>query len=322
MPQDVDFGLPWPLRVNPHLDEARARNLEWMRGFGLLDEGHQAAEGYLGWQLAEVSAYFYPEATAEGLCLAADLMGWYFTPFDDRFDGPLGRDPAAVGRTVAAYTRLLHRPVVDPGAPAAERAFVDVWRRWPHGMSPAWQARTVGNWTDYLAVHHTEALVRCGLLPVGGETEHLWRRRRSTSSFVVNDLGERTAGFEVPPLLWYGQTLSRMREVAAEVVAIANDTASLEKEERDGDSHNLILLLESRGRSRQEALAGAVERVAARVEEFEELERDLARAAPHLSPADRESAARYVTLLQDCMTGNCAWQRTSTRYAAPTGPAA
>lgn len=36
------FTTPWPLRSNPHLDQARERAIDWMREFGLL-QGEQAA---------------------------------------------------------------------------------------------------------------------------------------------------------------------------------------------------------------------------------------------------------------------------------------
>jgi hypothetical protein len=316
LPQNVDFSLPWPLRVNPHLDVARARHLEWMCAFGLMPNDDQAVDTYLGWRLPEVAAFTYPEATAEGLCLVTDLMGWYFTPFDDQFDGPLGRDPGAVARVVTVFTDLLHCSQARDGASPSERAFADVWRRCQSGMSPAWRARTTYNWSQYFAVHYTEALIRCGLLPTGDESRHMWRRRRSISAYAGNDLGERAAGFEVPPVLWYSQTFTRMRAIAADVVTISNDTASLEKEERDGDhDHNLILLLQAGSHSRQEAITRGVEHVTALVEEFVELEGDAAQMARYLSGAEAESIDRYVRILQDWMRGNDEWERISSRYA-------
>ncbi|MER7000666.1 hypothetical protein [Streptomyces sp. NPDC000410] len=55
----VVFTIPWPLRVNPHLDQARDSAPAWMRRFGLLD-GERAAQDFVDWRLAEVAAFFYP----------------------------------------------------------------------------------------------------------------------------------------------------------------------------------------------------------------------------------------------------------------------
>ncbi|EDY49638.1 terpene synthase family protein [Streptomyces clavuligerus] len=374
MPQDVEFALPWPLRVSPHLDAAREHNLEWMSARGLL--APEERERYLRWQLAEVSAYFYPEASEEGLFLATDLMGWYFSPFDDQFDGLLGGIPRAAAEVLGQFAALLHRADTgastgpgtgaDTGAstgpdigantgadtgpdigantgadtgpdigantgadtgtgtsagpgrqgePAVE-AFTDLWRRWTAGMSPHWTARTTGNWCQYLAVYLTEAQIRAGQHSTGGVDEHLWRRRRSISAYVLNDLYERVSGFEVPPLAWHSQALTALRDTAADIVSISNDVASVEKEEADGTGgNNLLLILErDHGMNRDQSLAEAVARTRELATRFRGLEPH-AHALARCLPPDQETAVlRYIVLLQDFMAGNDRWERTSHRY--------
>ncbi|MFJ9692254.1 pentalenene synthase [Kitasatospora sp. NPDC101183] len=314
MPQDIDFALPWDLRVSPHLAAAREHNVDWMIAGGLL--APEALPQYLGWQLAEVAAYFYPEASEEGLFLAADLMGWYFTPFDDQFDGALGARPQAVAEILSRFVAELHtgsgldHPAIS--------AFADIWQRYCRGMSPNWTARTAANWCQYLAVYLTESQIRTGQVAPGGVEAHLWRRRRSTSAYVVNDLCERVSGFEVPALAWYSQALNDLRDTAADIVSISNDVASVEKEAGGQTGHsNLLLLLEhDLGMTRQESLAEAVERTQGLVRRFTALEEEALSVGRCLPEGGEESVRRYVLMLRDSMVGNDHWERTSSRYAA------
>jgi Terpene synthase family 2, C-terminal metal binding len=321
MPQDVYFPLPWPLRVNPHLDNARRHNLQWMRHYGLLAEDQASEVNYLGWQLAEVAAYFYPDATQEGLELATDLMGWYFQPFDDQFDGPLGRVPGAVAQVCASFISLLHNPPSPNASPAAV-AFADIWQRWQQGMSRAWCARTICNWSEYFAGHITEAQVRCRLSGHRNDTAYMQINRQLISAYPLNDLAERVSEFEVPPALWHLQLLRELREVAADVVTLSQDTASVEKEERDGESgSNLLLILESRdGLTRSECIEEMKFRTANLVQRFLELETEADALQQILSRADSVAVHRYITSLQDWMRGNDEWERASSRYDTSQAP--
>ncbi|MFI6768621.1 pentalenene synthase [Streptomyces sp. NPDC050355] len=311
MPQDVEFALPWPLRVNPHLEAARAHNLQWMAAYGFL--AAQTESAYLGWQLAEVSAYFYPDASLEGLCLATDVMGWYFTPFDDRFDGPLGQDPRGTARLCARLIDVLDgNPPVD--VPVVQ-SFAEIWQRWQRGRSTIWCARAACNWAEYLAVHITEAQLRSGHLDGGSETQHMWRRRRSVSSGPLNDLAERAGGFEVPPLAWHSQILHEMRAVAADVVSLSNDTASAEKEARADDfDNNILLRLRQEGLTDSRAVTEIQHRTRALVRHFLTLEERCVEFARAFPPQQRTAVERHILALHDFMRGNDHWERTSGRY--------
>lgn len=98
--QDIDFGCPWPLRESPYLESARAHALAWMVQMELTADPAANERQFLDWKLGECAAWNFPGGTAEGVALAADLMGWYFAPFDDQFDGELGRDPAKATQVI------------------------------------------------------------------------------------------------------------------------------------------------------------------------------------------------------------------------------
>ncbi len=80
-----DFYMPYPARLNPHLEEARAHTKQWARGMGMLegsgiwDEADLDAHDY-----ALLCSYTHPDATGPDLSLVTDWYVWVFF-FDDHF---------------------------------------------------------------------------------------------------------------------------------------------------------------------------------------------------------------------------------------------
>ncbi|MEK8146488.1 hypothetical protein NKH18_50285 [Streptomyces sp. M10(2022)] len=101
--------------------------------FGLL-RGEQAVEDFVNWRLAEVAAFFYPSASAEDCCAAAQMMGWYFLPFDDQLDGEIGRDPRRVSQICTALVGIVDGSAgAGPHDAPTVRAFADLWSRMVRG---------------------------------------------------------------------------------------------------------------------------------------------------------------------------------------------
>ncbi|MFF8774296.1 pentalenene synthase [Kitasatospora sp. NPDC015120] len=316
MPQDVEFALPWPLRSSPHLPRARDHTLAWLEKYGLLDGRTFTPARFADWRLAELAAFFFPEATEEGLELAGDLMGWYFAPFDDRFDGSLGQRPqqaAAVCEELAGV--LLPGGTPGAGASGTVRALADIWRRSCRGMSEAWRVRAAYDWHGYLAAHLAETVDRHHGR-VMGAGECVRRRAFATSSFVVIDMIERVGGFEVPALVWHAPVLGELRRLTAEVIGMSNDLCSVEKEAAAGDEgNNLLLVLErERGMGRAEAVEEVVAAIARRVARFAVVEERVADLGCVLSEDGAAGVRRLVTGLHDLVRGDYAWERMSGRY--------
>ncbi|MFE6099612.1 pentalenene synthase [Streptomyces laurentii] len=316
MPQDVEFALPWALRSSPHLPRARKHSLAWLEEYGLLDGRFTPAE-FDDWRVAEIAAFFFPEATGEGLELATDLMGWYFAPFDDVFDGVLGRRPQQAAAFCGALAAVLVPGAAVPGAdaPPTARALADIWRRSCRGMSEAWQARAAYDWHVYLAAHLAETADRFNGRAVNA-AECVRRRGFATSSFVVIDLMERVSGFEVPALAWHAPVLGELRSLTAEIIGMSNDLCSVEKEAAAGDEgNNVLLVLErERGIGRAEAVEEVVGAIERRVAQFESVEARVADLDCLLSGDGAAAVRRLVTGLHDLVRGDYAWERASGRY--------
>lgn len=316
--QDVDFGCPWPLRVSPFLDPARNHALAWMLEFGLTQDPEANERQYRDWKLGEAAAYFYPDATPEGLDLAADLMGWYFAPFDDEFDNELGRDPLGAAALCGDLIAVLDLPDDTPlpvSYPVVV-AFADIWRRSNRGMSNAWRQRAAQHWKKYIIGQLAEVINRKHrrtLDPVS----HLRQRVATTSSDSIADLFEPVSGYEVPDLAWHVPMLDELRQLGAEIVSITNDLVSADKEEAQGDTtNNLLLILEYQEHcSRGEAIARMRQMTHERFARFLRLEQQVPDLDDVLTPDGSVAVRRHVAGLHDLLAGDNEWEHTSGRYS-------
>ncbi|MFE1883639.1 terpene synthase family protein [Streptomyces diastatochromogenes] len=315
--QGVVFTAPWPLRFNPHVDAARESAIDWMRGFDLL-HGEQAVEDFTNWRLAEVAGFFYPQADLDACCTAAQMMGWYFLPFDDQLDGEAGRDPRRVARICGALIDIVHgTPGTERHQAPTVRAFADLWERMVRGMSAPLRSRVAHHWSSYFASQLTEAIDRTDGRVHTDLEEYFQLRAATTCAFGQNDLAEHWGGVEVAPVVWHHPLLRRMRQLAADLVGLRNDSMSLNHEDVTG-GHNVIHLVErTHGCTRDEALVIASGIAQGKADELVELERqELPRIARALDDSQRVAVAGYADILHDWVCGDYEWERITTRHHA------
>ncbi|MCQ8774383.1 terpene synthase family protein [Streptomyces telluris] len=312
--QAVEFGCPWPVRaVNPHLGEVREGAVAWMESFGLVGDRLLNADRYARWLLAESAAWWHPEAPAERLQLAADYVGWVFTPFDDVFDGPVGRDLAATGTICQALTAVLDAPdaSVPANAPPRVRAFADLWRRSRQGRTPEWVGRATVHWREYFAAQVAEVGNR-----VHGRVSTLRQLVVIKCAYPIFDMAEVVGDFEVPPVVWHAPLFAEIRDCMAEIITATNDLVSADKEAQAGDgSNNLLLIAERRdGLTRPQAFERLRRMVHERFERVLALEEQAGDWDVLLTEAQRHEVRRYLDCLHDIVAGDNRWERVSGRY--------
>src|SRR5947209_6842880 len=86
-----DFYVPYPARLNPHLDSARTHTKAWAREMGILDAPPDAPGANIwderkfdSMDFALLCAYTHPDAPSHELDLVTDWYVWVFY-FDDHF---------------------------------------------------------------------------------------------------------------------------------------------------------------------------------------------------------------------------------------------
>ncbi|QKV68480.1 hypothetical protein HUT13_06550 [Streptomyces harbinensis] len=313
MPQNVTFFLPFEAGSNPDAARAGAHHLDWIRAHGLV-RGEHALRRYREWLLTDLAGYAYPEARGADLDLVTDAVCIGF-PLDDQFDGPRGSHPEHVARL---STELAAIPYREPGTPPAldtplTRAYTDVWRRSAEGMSAQWRTRAAATYTRFFRAYVEEAHNRrSGALL--DEKTYITLRREAVGTGPCFDLIERAGHFELPEDLYWSPGVQTLLRGATDVIFLCNDAHSVEREEAQGDPHNLVLITQrTRGCSRADALERVGALVRNTVRGFQDTAHTLLQR--YAGTPERELLARHIAGLRHWMIGNQRWGTVSARYA-------
>jgi hypothetical protein len=314
MPQDIEFNVPFQVRVNPDEEAARDRNLAWARIHGLVDD-EESARRYLSWDIAGLMARWVPAAGPPELDLTIDAV-IVATVLDDQVD--VGTSPDLVERICSPLFDVMHR-----GANSAAlrvplvTAFTDVWRRLIDGMPEGWKERTREGWARYFNAYAEESRYRAKVGPPM-RAEHFALRRKSGFVSPMLDLTERALACPLPERVRATPELDAFLTITADVVDTLNDVHSLEKEELRGDCHNLVLVVEhERGCSRREALCEVRDEIHSWLNQFVMLASEFPQLyeSLRLTTNERSRTDRMVAGMQHAMSGYYDWSRRTRRYA-------
>src|SRR4051812_48726581 len=149
-----DFYMPYPARLNPHLEGARAHSKAWARDMGIIGSPEQAQSEAI-WDehdldshdYALLCAYTHPDASGPELDLITDWYVWVFF-FDDHFLEIYKRtkDMAGAKHYLARLRDFM--PVNPPETPPVatnpvERGLADLWARTVPSSSIEWRLRFI-----------------------------------------------------------------------------------------------------------------------------------------------------------------------------------
>jgi hypothetical protein len=309
------FAIPFVRRVNPEVARMRAHGLDWAKARGLVTTDEEVARLDAA-RFDRLTAYAYPDARGPGADLPTDWMYWFFL-FDDWFDGPLGRDPAAVRRLVDGMTDHVHgrSDAVSAESPPLVRAFAELHDRSVAAMSPAARGRFAEDLAQYLFSNYIEAFHRVRGGPDDLDTAaHM--RRYSIGVLPSLDFGEPANGFEVDARLVGGEPLHRMRLITADVIAGVNEAFSLGKDLAKGETTSAaVVLMRLRGWTPEQTIHHLEDTVAGLIDEHLALEASARTQAARLGlPDEAANVERYLQAMRDWMIANLAWSEETPRY--------
>jgi germacradienol/geosmin synthase len=327
------FYLPYPARLNPNLERARAHTLEWARGMGMLDAPKPG--GGLVWDeaalramdFALLCAYTHPDCDGAALDLVTDWYVWVFF-FDDHFLETFKRSRDHAG--ARAYLDRLELFMSDsPPAPSnpAEAGLAELWARTVPAMSPGWRRRFV-TVTHNLMVESMWELENIDAERVANPIEYLQMRRRVGGAPWSACLVEYAAGAEVPARFAATRPLEVLRDSFSDAVHLRNDLFSYQREvTEEGENANAVLVFEKFLGYRPQRAADLVgDLLTSRMQQFEHTavaEVPALLADRGAWPAEAAAAAGYAKGLQDWQSGCHEWHARSSRYmnSGATGPA-
>ena len=322
-----DFYVPYPARLNPHLDEARAHTREWARGMGMLEgSGIWDTQDLEDHDYALLCSYTHPDATGPDLSLVTDWYVWVFF-FDDHFLEEFKRTQDREGGKAYLDRLPLFMPVSAPqdgAAPVPEPAnpveagLADLWARTVPSMSDGWRARFARS-TENLLNESLWELSNINIGRVPNPVEYIEMRRKVGGAPWSAGLVEFAAHAEVPAEVAASRPLCVLRDSFSDAVHLRNDLFSYEREiQQEGELSNGVLVLETfLDCTTQEAAESVNDLLTSRLQQFEHTaltEVPALCAEKGLDPAARADIAAYVKGLQDWQSGGHEWHLRSSRY--------
>ncbi|WP_426362370.1 terpene synthase family protein [Streptomyces sp. E-08] len=326
MPQPFvmpDFYVPYPARLNPHVEAARTHTRDWARAMGMLEGSGVWEEHDLdSHDYALLCSYTHPDCDEDVLNLVTDWYTWVFF-FDDHFLEVFKRTQDRAGSK--AYLDRL--PLFMPADPATgmpepvnpvEAGLADLWRRTVPAMSEGWRVR-FAEATEHLLNESLWELDNINDGRVANPLEYIEMRRKVGGAPWSAGLVEFAAGAEVPDVVAYSRPLRVLRDSFSDAVHLRNDLFSYQREvEEEGENSNGVLVLERfLGCTTQEAANAVNDLLTSRVQQFENTaltEVPLLAAEKGLSPAECAAVAAYAKGLQDWQSGGHEWHMRSSRY--------
>ncbi|HKN98774.1 MAG TPA: germacradienol/geosmin synthase, partial [Pseudonocardiaceae bacterium] len=200
-----EFYMPYPARLNPNLDAARAHSKAWAHRMDMIDVPQ---EGIPIWDehdfdshdYALLCAYTHPDTDETGLDLITDWYVWVFY-FDDHFLELYKRTNDIAGAREYLARLPAFMPVdgvitEEPENPV-ERGLADLWTRTVPSHSADWRRRFVES-TKNLLDESLWELANINEGRVANPIEYVEMRRKVGGAPWSANLIEHAVGAEVP----------------------------------------------------------------------------------------------------------------------------
>ncbi|MGI5207346.1 terpene synthase family protein [Spirillospora sp. CA-108201] len=320
-----DFYVPYPARLNPHLEGARRHTMAWAREMKMLDADRDPGtpdvwdeRALEAMDYALLCAYTHPDCAAPELDLVTDWYVWVFY-FDDHFLEVFKKPQDQEGAR-AYLDRLPLFMSLDPPEPvnAVERGLADLWARTVPARSDAWRRRFSVSTLNLLRESLWElSNISTGRIP--NPVEYIEMRRKVGGAPWSADLAEHAAGIEIPERVVATRPLRVLKDTFSDAVHLRNDIFSYQREtETEGEVNNSVLVMERFLSVAPQVAADTVnDLLTSRLRQFENT---AVTELPHvfedhaLDPAERAAVATYVKALQDWQSGGHEWHLRSSRY--------
>jgi germacradienol/geosmin synthase len=321
-----DFYMPYPARLNPCLEGARAHSRAWAREMGML----APQDGVAIWTEHDLDshdygllcAYTHPDCSGPELDLITDWYVWVFY-FDDHFLELFKRtrDMKGAKEYLSRLSALM--PVHATGAQETptnpvERGLQDLWARTAPTTSVDWRIRFFES-TKHLLDESLWELANIRENRVANPIEYIELRRRVGGAPWSANLVEHAVGAEVPAVIARTRPMLVLRDTFSDGVHLRNDIFSYQREvQNEGENANCILVVEQfLGVDTQTAANITNALLTSRLQQFEDTA--LFEVPPlldehPLDPKARMDVLKYVKGLQDWQSGGHEWHKRSSRY--------
>lgn len=324
-----EFYVPWPARLNPHLEGARVHSKAWARELGIIGAPKDGSAPEI-WSEAKfdamdyalLCAYTHPEAPGPELDLITDWYVWVFY-FDDHFlevyKRPQNQEGAKkyLDRLPLFMPVDLSTPPPEPTNPV-ERGLIDLWNRTVPTKSLEWRRRFFTS-TQNLLEESTWELSNISERRISNPIEYIEMRRKVGGAPWSADLVEHAVFAEVPDRIATTRPMRVLKDSFSDGVHLRNDLFSYQREiQEEGELANCVLVLEHfLGVDTQRAANLTNDILTSRLQQFENTavtELPSLFEEYSLDPVERANVLTYIRGLQDWQSGGHEWHMRSSRY--------
>ncbi|MGH3794200.1 MAG: terpene synthase family protein [Pseudonocardiaceae bacterium] len=336
-----EFYLPWPARLNPHLDAARAHTKAWARQMKMLDpthhhngdgdgDGSSSGNGGGIWDEASfdsmdfalLCAYTHPDTPGPELDLITDWYVWVFY-FDDHFLETYKRNQDITGAKkyldrLPAFMPIHPTDATPVATNPVEHGLTDLWARTTPATSLDWRHRFAQS-TQNLLIESTWELANITGNRVPNPIEYIEMRRHVGGAPWSADLVEHATFTEIPPQIAPTRPMRVLKDTFSDGVHLRNDLFSYQREtEQEGEINNGVLVVEHFLDTTPQHAADLInDLITSRLQQFENTV--FTELVPlfeehRLDPTACERVLRYIKGLQDWQAGGHAWHLHSSRY--------
>ncbi len=324
-----EFYVPWPARLNPHLEGTRVHSKAWAYEMGIVGKPKDGSAPEIwneslfdAMDYALLCAYTHPEAPGPELDLITDWYVWVFY-FDDHFLELYKRPQDRVGAKKYLDRLPLFMPVdlsVTPPEPTnpVERGLADLWARTVPTKSPAWRRRFFES-TKNLLEESTWELSNISAHRVSNPIEYIEMRRKVGGAPWSADLVEHAVFVEIPERIAASRPMRVLKDTFSDAIHLRNDLFSYEREIlEEGELSNGVLVVERfLDVDTQQAANLVNDLLTSRLHQFENTaltELPSLFEEFGLNPVERASVLTYIRGLQDWQSGGHEWHMRSSRY--------
>lgn len=315
----TELYCPFAPAISQHAEALQRHTVGWVRRFALLPN-EPAYRKFEAAGLGRLVGRTHPHAGWEQLQLISDWHAWLFLRDDKGDDSGASDRPHELSVADNRLLAILEGAQTVPSDDPLAHALYDLRGRLvaclhENVLPVASMRRFVRVVRDHLEATLWEASNRARGVPPDVAT-YVRMRPLTGGLAIITELVEIIEGGHLPIELREHDTVRRLTTASHNVVCWANDIVSLEKELRNGEVNNLVVVLsEDRGLTLQEAVDRVVDLHNGEMRTFV----DLAARIPTFWPEADVNLQLYISSLRARIRGVLDWSFESSRYQGPLG---